>query len=55
MISSTFLHIFGDMTSSIECGCAVFMSRSDKEDICYRRIKFWFWMSYRTCFITVDE
>ena len=38
IISSIFLHIFGDMTSSIECGCAVFMSRSDKEDIWSRRI-----------------
>ena len=38
IISWILLHIFWDVSSSIECVCAVLMSRSDKEDIYSRRI-----------------
>ena len=43
------------MTSSIEYGCAVLMSRYDKEDICSCIIYFWVWVYSRTCLITSDE
>ena len=43
---------FLDMTSSIECGYAELMSRSDKEYICSHRLCFWFLMSSRTCITT---
>ena len=52
IISSIFHHIFGDIISSIECGCAVLISRSDKEDTSSRRIWFWFCVSSSTCQIT---
>ena len=55
IISSIFLHIFGDMTSSIECECAVLLSRSDKEDICSHRIWVCFWISYGTYLITCNK
>ena len=53
--STIFLRIFEDMTPSIEFGCAVLMSRSDKEDICSHRIWLWFCMYFSTCLIKADE
>ena len=53
--SSFFLRIFVDMTSSIECECAILMSFSNKEDICFHRIWFWLLISPRTYLITADK
>ena len=55
IISSIFLRIFGDMISSIECECAVFIPRSDKEDIYSSRIWFCLLMSSRTCLKTANK
>ena len=55
IIYSILLPIFGYITSSIERECAVLMPRSDKEDICSRRIWLWLWISSRTCPITANK
>ena len=52
IISSKFLRIFGDMISSIECGCAVLMSHYDNSDMRSHIIWLWLWMFSSTCLIT---
>ena len=55
IISSIFIRIFGDMTSSIECEYDFLMSSVDNETICCRRIWLLFRMPSRTCLVTADK